>query len=341
MVRRVVRGVGRRLRVAAVEEAGVVVGPRGGRELAPLDAVGQLLAGVDAADPPAAPVRAGVAQGKRDELAALRDGHGREGGRALVAQGVGVEQDAAFRVGRVRPSRGRPGPATRCSAAGTSGRRGATERRRGGSPRAGSAGPGWSLDPDARREPSRSARSGRRSRRASPARRCPRAAGTGRRPSCRDSRRPGPRSGAWGSWAGPWPPMVRNLGRRTCGPGPRRPAGQGLVERVGLSRARPSPARPAVVAHVAGLLVDPRLGRRDVRREPVAVRRRERARRCARRSARPGRWMSVDVEAPRLREGEVVVDPAVDPGGEPSEHLRLLHGRSASTIWASSASESS
>ena len=102
VVRRVVRGVGRRLRVAAVEEAGVVVGPRGGRELAPLDAVRQLLAGVDAADPPAAPVRAGVAQGEGDELAALRDGHGREGGRALVAQGVGVEQDGAFRVGRVR-----------------------------------------------------------------------------------------------------------------------------------------------------------------------------------------------------------------------------------------------
>ena len=41
-VRRVVGGVGRRLRVAAVEEAGVVVGPRGARELAPREAIGQL-----------------------------------------------------------------------------------------------------------------------------------------------------------------------------------------------------------------------------------------------------------------------------------------------------------
>ena len=116
-----------------------------------------------------------------DELAALRDGDRRQRGRALLAEAVRVEQDACRRPRARRRSTGRPGPGDRCCGAGTSDRRGATERRRAGSPTARSAGLGSRLDPDARRGPSRSARSGRRSRPASRARRCPRAAGTGRR----------------------------------------------------------------------------------------------------------------------------------------------------------------
>ena len=65
-VRGVVGGVARWLRVAAIEEARAIVRPGSGREFAPFDPVGQLVAGVDAADSPAAPVRTGTAQAKRD-----------------------------------------------------------------------------------------------------------------------------------------------------------------------------------------------------------------------------------------------------------------------------------
>ncbi len=98
-VRGVVGGIGRRFREAAVEEARVVMGPRGRRELAPVDPVGQVLTRRDVADPPAAPVGAGVTERAGDELAAVRHGHRGEGRRSLVAQAVRVEQDATLGVG--------------------------------------------------------------------------------------------------------------------------------------------------------------------------------------------------------------------------------------------------
>ena len=97
-VRRVVRGVGRRFRVAAVEEAGVVVGPCGARELAPRKAIGQLFAGRGAADGPRAPVRPGVADRARDELAALAHLDRRQRRGAMRAQPVRVEEHGPLPV---------------------------------------------------------------------------------------------------------------------------------------------------------------------------------------------------------------------------------------------------
>ena len=101
-VRRVVGGVGRRLRVAGVEEATVVMGPRRRRELAPRQAIGQVLPGGNSTNGPGPPVGAGVADGVGDELTALGDRRGRHGGGAVVAQRVRVEERSAGRIGRVR-----------------------------------------------------------------------------------------------------------------------------------------------------------------------------------------------------------------------------------------------
>ena len=92
-VRGVVRRVRGRLRVATVEEAGVVPRPRGADELAPRDAVRQRLARRHAPDRPRPPVGAGVARRDRRELAALAHLDGGQRGRAVLAEAVGIDED--------------------------------------------------------------------------------------------------------------------------------------------------------------------------------------------------------------------------------------------------------
>ena len=218
MVRRVVRGVGRRLRVAAVEEAGAVVRPRGGRELAPLDAVGQLLAGLDAADPPACANRSRRGSGRARRARRRRR-------RATDVRAVVPSPLSSFGSNRTRPTAsgdvGRPQDVLVLEA-------GVPELepavaaapRSAGSrvvPQLGQPGPDRRRDPGGGRGRSRSTRSGPRSRPASRANRCPRAAGTDRRRPCRDSRRPGRRSGRRVGQGG-----RGRHGRAMVGPGPRR-----------------------------------------------------------------------------------------------------------------------
>ena len=102
--RGVVGHVRQGLREPAVEEAGVVVGPGGRRELAPVDPIGQLLARDHVPHPPAAPVGARVIERTGDERAAVRHSDRGERDGSLVAQGVRVEDDAALETSRAGPS---------------------------------------------------------------------------------------------------------------------------------------------------------------------------------------------------------------------------------------------
>ncbi len=95
-VRRVVGRVHGRFGVAAVEEPGVVVGPRRRGELAPRDPVGQILTCRDPPNRPGVPVGARVARGAGDELAALGNRGAGEGRRPLPAQEVRVEEHLAL-----------------------------------------------------------------------------------------------------------------------------------------------------------------------------------------------------------------------------------------------------
>ena len=89
--------------VAAVEEALVVVGPGGLRELDPVQGVRQVAAGVDVAHPPLLPVRAPRGEAVGEQLAVLADVPAGDGDRAVLRQGIGIEDEHAARRQGVDP----------------------------------------------------------------------------------------------------------------------------------------------------------------------------------------------------------------------------------------------
>ena len=79
---------------ARVIKALAIFGPGRAGELDPVDDVGQVFAGLDLADVPLLPVRAGAGQAIGSELAIAADRETTERNRAFFGQGVRIQQDS-------------------------------------------------------------------------------------------------------------------------------------------------------------------------------------------------------------------------------------------------------